>query len=114
MSEDDVDSRESVLRYLRSLGDKDVLEIFYDAVRDRSTGDIPEAKDHYVIAHVATEDGKWDLDVIAREDPEHYPRGWASDVPVCQWGVCDGCGSRVRSWAKHMICPVCGGSAYGS
>jgi hypothetical protein len=113
-SEIDVDNRASVLRYLRSLGDKDLLETFYDAVRGRSTGDIAEAKDHYVIAHVAAEDGRWDLDVIAREDPAHYPTGFASDVPVCQWGVCDGCGAQVRSWAKYMLCPVCGGTAHGS
>jgi len=109
-----VESRESIVKFLRGLGYKDLVEIFYDVVRDRSTGDVADAKGHYIIANVATEDGTWTLEVIAREDPERYPSGWAPDVPVCQSGVCEGCGSQVRSWAKHMLCPVCGGKAYVS
>lgn len=106
--------RQAVVSYLRSLADKELAEIFYDAVRDRPPEDVEAAKRHFVLADVSYEDGRWSLDVIAREDPGVYQAGWAPGVPVCQWGVCESCSSQVRSWAKHMVCPVCGGKVYGS
>ena len=107
-------SRESVVQYLRGLGDKEFAELFYDVVRARPMSDVKEARRHLVLADAALEDGKWTVDLIAREDPAEYKAGWASDVSVCQSGECGTCGSGVRSWAKHMICPVCESKAYGS
>ena len=109
-----MESRDSIVKYLKTLADKELAEVFYDAVRDRLTSDVEELKGHFVLADVSYDEGKWSVDVIAREDPAEYKDGWASAVPVCQWGVCQTCSSRVRSWAKHMLCPVCGAKAYGS
>ena len=109
-------SPESIVRYLRSLKDKELAEIFYAATRDRLTSDLAEEDGHWVVADVAlTEGGKWSLDVIAMPDPTHYRDGeWASDLPVCQSGFCKACGFQLRSWAKHMLCPVCRSNAYGT
>jgi hypothetical protein len=110
----ELDARESAVQYLRTLTDKELAEVFYAAVRDRPSSDIPAANRHFVLADASVEGERWSLDVIALEDPAAYPNGWAGDPPVCQWGKCQGCGSQVRSWAKHMLCPICGSKAYGS
>jgi hypothetical protein len=109
-----VESREAVVRYLRGLADKELAELFYDAVRDRRSEDVPTARRHFVLGDASYEDGKWALDVIAREDPVKYEDGWVAAAPVSQGGVCEGCGTRIKSWAKHMVCSVCGSKAYGS
>ena len=109
-----MESPESVVQYLRSLGDKELAEVFYAATRDRPSSDIPEAKRHWVVGDVSLEDGKWSFDAVALAKPVHGNGDWAPGSPVCQWAVCEGCGFQVRSWAKQMLCPVCGSAAYGS
>ena len=106
--------RELVVQYMRTLGDKELAELFYEATRDRPNSDVSSARRHFVLADVSLEEGqKWHLDVIALHDPAKYAE-WAPNSPVCQWGTCEGCGFAVKSWAKHMLCPVCGGAAYGT
>jgi hypothetical protein len=109
-----VESRESVVQYLRSLDDKELAEVFYAATRDRPTSDVAEAKRHWVVGDVSLEDGKWSLDVFALPNPALEIGEWADGVPICQWGVCEGCGLQLRSWAKQVLCSVCGSAAYGS
>ena len=109
-----MESSESVVQYLRRLSDKELAEVFYAATRDRPTTDVAEAKRHWVIGDVSLESGRWSLDDFALPNPDHAYGEWASGSPVCQWGVCEGCGTQLRSWAKQMLCPVCGEAAYGS
>jgi hypothetical protein len=112
-----VERRQEVVSYLRRLADKELAEIFYDTVRDRALSDAEkDANRHFVLADATrTEDGTWSPDFIAREDPDSQDAGpWAEGVPVAQWGICENCRSQVRSWAKRMLCPICGSKAYGS
>ena len=103
----------AVVQYLRSLADKELAELFYEVARGRRTSDTAEEKRHLVLAEVAQEGETWSLEVIALADPAEYAE-WLAGSPVCQSGVCGDCGTQVRSWAKHMICPVCGSKAYGT
>ena len=107
-----MESRQAIVQYLRALADKELAEVFYEATRDRPSSDVAEAKRHFVLGEVSLEEGKWDLEVISPADAADGP--WASGVPICQSGTCDGCGLQLRSWAKHMSCSVCGAKAYGS
>ena len=112
-----MEERQMVVSYLRRLAVKELAEIFYDAVRERALSRAEkDAKRHFVLGDAMyTEDGKWYLDFIAREDPDSEDAGpWAEGVPVAQEGDCETCGSQVRSWAKRMLCPVCGSKAYGT
>ena len=108
----DVESRQSVVRYLRALADKELAELFYEATRERPSSDVAEARRHFVLGDASLDDGAWSVEVISPADEAHGP--WAAGVPICQSGTCDGCGLQIRSWAKHMLCSVCGTKAYGS
>lgn len=108
-----MESRESAVAYLRTLADKELAELFYEAIRDRPSLESPAERRHLVLAEVSRdEEGKWDLEVISPADAADGK--WAVGVPICQAGTCDGCGLQVRSWAKHMVCSVCGTRAYGT
>lgn len=109
-----MESQTAVVQYLRSLADKELAEVFYEVLRCRTTSDTAEGKGHFVLADVVQEGETWSLEVVALADPAEYAKGWLAGAPVCQSGVCSDCGTKVRSWAKHMICPVCGSKAYGT
>jgi len=48
--------------------------------------------------------------LVATPDQEYYGGSaeWETESPICQYGVCNGCSSKLTSWAKHVLCPVCG------
>jgi hypothetical protein len=60
--------------------------------------------------------GKWQLGAVAYIDYEHYGGreewGYGPDYGFCQFGTCQGCGTRVRSNSKHGVCPVCALEVY--
>jgi hypothetical protein len=109
-----VASRETVIQHLRDLGEREFAELFYDIARARSVRNPEGTARHLVLADAARDDGKWVVEVIAGHDPAQYRDGWAPGVPICQSGTCESCGNELRSWAKHMLCPICGATAYGS
>ena len=36
------------------------------------------------------------------------------DAPICQYGTCMNCQTAVGSWAKQVVCPVCGEDVFCS
>jgi hypothetical protein len=106
------DVRQHILGQLASLTDKQFAEFFYEAVRGRNTADWPGHEGHFVLADAWDEawaevhDGEW-VDFIGLAVEQEC---WSKDpgAPICQSGDCPKCQSRVRSWAKDAVCPVCG------
>ena len=116
-----MESRDSVITYLQALADKELVELFADAVGGRSRSDMKGGEHHLLVADATLQDGRWDVSVIGREDPDRYRPDLASlvgevfpNVPIRARGVCATCDAQVRSWAKQMLCPVCGSKVSGS
>lgn len=99
------------LKWVATLSDKQFAEFFYEATHGRDTSDIPDEGGHFVLADVARIESGWEINYIAV--PQDYDE-WIDDAPICQEGECAQCGSVVRSWAKDLVCPVCGTNGYGS
>lgn len=99
--------RHQALDWLRGLNDKQLVEVFYDAVASRITSDLPEWRGHFVLADAErVDDGPWDMDFIALPVASERA-GWSDEALICQAGSCNGCGAEVRSWSKRAECPVC-------
>lgn len=112
---DDEKKRLQALSYLQSLSTKQFTQFFYDAVDERNTSDCSDWKGHLVLADAEQVVGEpWNLDFLALADLEKYNKPWNDDIELAQQTVCAGCGYRIRSWAKYMICPVCQTSQYGT
>lgn len=111
-----LDKRAAALEYLRALCSKEFAEFFYEAVRDRMTSETPAVRGHFVLADAwFDDDSGWTADFIALGDSAKYGEGsWAADLPLCESGECHECGTTIRSWAKSMICPICGSPGAGS
>jgi hypothetical protein len=106
------------VRYIRSLGgDRAVVEFFYEALRDAWTTFGDAERTHWIIGLVTElpSQGSFQTSVAALPDATHY-----DDVQdlgeqlLCQEGECETCGAPCASWAKHMLCPVCGNAVYGT
>ncbi len=104
--------RQRLLEWLSGLTDRQFAEVFYEAIRDRRTSDFADGQGHFVLSDVQLEAGGWVVDFIAT--PDATQPDWADDVPICQSGRCPGCSHPVRCWSKRMVCPICGGEAYGT
>src|SRR3954469_25140171 len=86
-----------VVAYIRQLSDKDLAELFYEAIQDRSHSDQALEPARFVLAEAwRPEPGseEWTVDLIAGSDGARYPEGWGSDALICQSGECATCGSR--------------------
>lgn len=103
-------NRTNVIAWLSGMSHKQFAEFFYDAVAKRITSDFKEEEGHFVLADTSQFpcEGR-ETDFIALPDTAKYDHDWvwADDSPICQSGDCLGCGSVVRSIAKHAICPLC-------
>lgn len=98
----------TVVDWLRELNDKRFTEVFYEAVAGRETSDRPDAQGHFILADAErTDEGGWDIDAIALP-VESERADWSDEAPICQSGRCSACDTPVRSWAKHVTCPICG------
>ena len=104
-----------VTEWLSSLTDKQFVEFFYESLASRHLY-APErtwTSSHLVLAnatrHLDEQGvwGDWNVELICSAG-----RLWADDVPICQQGR--HCGLDTASWAKHSICPICGGDVYGT
>jgi hypothetical protein len=103
----------SVVAWLSSLTDKQIVEFFYEAVSERTTSEIDGECGHFVMANTSKlPDEKRDTVFLALPDPAEYSGEWADDCAIYQTGQCIECGSWVRSFAKHVICPICVAKVY--
>lgn len=108
--------KNEVVTWLRSLTDKQFVELFYEAVEGRHICE-PEKeyhKSHLVLAEASKiqfEDDTWDEWEVSLVCPTPG-KSWADDMPLCQIG--GHCNLYTISWAKESTCPVCGGDVYGT
>lgn len=105
-----------VAEWLSSLTDKQFAEFFCESLASRHLyeGERGHLESHLVLANASrTLDddgvawGEWELELIC---PAEEAR--ADDAPVCQFG--EHCSLGTASWAKHSVCPVCGGDGCGT
>lgn len=120
MDEAPEEFRRQAVQWAATLTDKEFVEFFYEAVRGRATGDtrlLPGLDGHFVLGDAQRYDSeppgseRWYVQLMAL--PREGDR-WAADAAICQSGTCRKCGQQVRSWAKDLLCPVCGTSGYGT
>jgi hypothetical protein len=107
--------RKDVIEYLRSLTDKQFVELFYAATDGRRIFVDDVGQSRLVLAHASENleaTGKWDVALIALHDSKEYPAGWNDDVPICQ--EAESLGYSVFSYAKKMICPITGKTIEGT
>ena len=98
--------RTEMMTWLSGLTEKQLAEVFHEARPNQSS-------DSRIVLALArrVEDEPWEISLIgmnAGGEP------WADDALLCQDGSCFQCDSRVTSWAKRMICPVCGNELHGT
>ncbi len=106
-------NRASIIAWVSSLTDKQFVEFFYEAVSGRDTSEIDGERGHFVVADTSRMPGEErDTVFLALPDADEYAGKWADDCPICQTGQCIECGSRIRSIAKHAICPICEAKVY--
>lgn len=105
-----------VAAWLSSLTDKQFVEFFYESLASRRLYNSERGylDSHLVLANarrILDDDGvtwgQWELELLCPTD-----EAWVDDAPVCQFG--GRCGLDTASWAKHSVCPICGGQVYGS
>jgi len=102
-------NREQILAWIGSLTDKQLVELFYDATSDR---DVDGEQGRLAVAKACTfPDDERETTFLALPDPDAYPSGWVDDAPFCQSGSCVECECLIRSFAKRVICPICGAKA---
>jgi hypothetical protein len=94
---------EDVLHWISNLSDKQFADFFYKATLKRNTAD--SGKGHFVLADAwKLPEEPWLVDFIALPSAHEI----SHESMICQSGECNSCGSKLRSWAKKAICPVCG------
>jgi hypothetical protein len=106
--------RAEIVDALRSLTHKQFVELFYEVVQDRFiyNGEEMLWDAHLVLANAIrdrTESGaSWRVELLCPTPGQT----WSDDALICQSG--EHCGFDTMSWAKQSMCPVCGGSVYGT
>jgi hypothetical protein len=101
-----VTDRTEVVTWLSGLTEKQLAEVLHEARPKQSS-------DSRIVLALARrgEDEPWEISLVGRNaDGE----SWADDAPLCHEGSCFQCDSRVTSWAKRMICPVCENELQGT
>lgn len=98
---------------LRALTDKQVVEVFYEAVQGRhfysTERNIFDA--HLVLANAVRdrqEGGPWTIELVCPSREQ----GLIDDTPISEAG--SHCEMPTISSGKHSHCPVCGGEVYGT
>jgi hypothetical protein len=87
------------------LTEKQLVETIYSVLRRRGLPWVlacPESLLH----------GESRLDLLSLHDPEVYPGGWADYAPIANLGECGLCKAVLYSWAKQVICPLCGSKGW--
>jgi hypothetical protein len=117
-------SKTEAIQYLESLTNKQLVELLSEVFKSRRCDEGTEEEylqAHWCIAEVSrlqTDDGKgwesWEVEILARHDPKKYDFDWSDNSPICQGGKCTECGTKLFSWAKKIVCPVCGAKAYAT
>ncbi len=109
-------NREELIGAIRKLTDKQFVELFYEATRDRH---IYSLEREYIRARLVLGNAVSQLDDYDRWSPWTLEllcpaiEAWVDDdAPICQAG--EHCGHETMSWAKNSVCPVCGGDVYGT
>ena len=113
---------DEVKSYLNSLTNKQLVEFLSEVLRARRCDEGIEEKfsqAHWCVAEASrflSDDEKswekWEVELLAIHDKEHYPEGWDDKAILCQGGNCNECGNKIFSWAKKVNCPVCGAKVY--
>ena len=102
-------------RALRTLTDKQFVEVFYETVQGRhiypADRDVVDA--HLILVNAVRDrsegaDSRWTVELVCPTPGQEWP----DDAPICQAG--EHCGLSTASWAKTSQCPVCGGLVYGT
>lgn len=112
--------KNQVITYIKTLTDKQLAELFYEATEGRHP--FEEEKEyhqaHFVMGTASRMLGdndqweNWELSVICLHEPAQYPNGWHDDSPLVQFGKC--CQHETSSYAKHAICAICKEKVYGT
>lgn len=109
-------NKEDVMKWSRSLTERQFAEFFYEVVAGRNTSDVFEG--HFVLADAERIKGEpWEIDFVGLPNPNHaanLEKDWVDDADICESGTCQHCQIRVRSWVKDALCPVCGSEVYCS
>jgi hypothetical protein len=95
---------DGIANLLADLTEKQMVETIYSALRKRGA-------DWVLAVSELLPNGKSRLDLFSPHDPETYPDGWSDDAVIANLGECGHCGATLFSWAKRVICPVCGSKA---
>lgn len=107
--------REGLLDQLRTMSDRDFVDLFYVAAENRKIYDQGEhLEGRLIIANARREkrdEGEWSPWVLELLCPTPGQE-WGSDAPICQFG--DHCGFATASWAKVSRCPICGNEVFGT
>ena len=105
-------TRRDLVNGLRTLTDKQFVEVFYEAVEGRYVSGDPSYEAHLVLANAFRSlegAGKtWTVELICPTPDQD----WVDDAPICQAG--EHCGMPTASGAKQSTCPVCGGELHGT
>lgn len=116
-------TEEQAKEYLDSLSNKQLVEFLTNLLQQRRSDEGVESaylQAHWCLAQASrslADNGAWEewqIELLANHDSEHYKKGWVDDVPICQSGECKECHMPLLSWAKDVICPVCGNKAYAT
>jgi hypothetical protein len=113
-------NKNDVIQWTEALSDKQLIEFFYEATKGRFIyrGEESYMQSHLVISNASRlkKDNdvweEWSLASIGEHDPKKYLNSWADDSPICQSGRC--CGYEIISWAKNVVCPICGKEVYAT
>ncbi|MAK61733.1 MAG: hypothetical protein CMK09_12195 [Ponticaulis sp.] len=107
--------RQTVIDYLKGLGEMELLELFHAAMKDRPGNWFIGVGNHNQEGEgrIAASPTGWDVKLLAPHDPADYDGPWEASAPFVREASCLTCQADLISYAKHMKCPVCGSSAYG-
>jgi hypothetical protein len=106
-------TRRDLVDGLRTLTDKQFVDVFYEAVHGRHIYSEDVSYDaHLVLANAFRNlegaGGRWTVELICPTPNEDR----VDDASICQFG--EHCGMSTASWAKQSTCPVCGGEVHGT
>lgn len=117
-------NQDKVKNYLGSLTNKQLVELLSTVLKARRCDEGTEEayiQAHWCIAEVSRfkkDNGEgredWEIKLLALHDAKQYERGWVDNASICQSSKCRACDTKLFSWAKHIICPVCGAKVYAT
>jgi hypothetical protein len=108
--------RGEIIRALKSLTDKQFIELFYEAAAGRNVyhHESEHTESRLILANAERDKmpdsrfPEWQFQLLCPTPGDD----WHDESPICQFG--QHCGYETASWAKKSICPVCGDEVYGT